>query len=155
MSRVASLVLGLCLAFAATASAQGTDFSGAWKLNLAQSSFGQMPAPSSLEQTITQDASTVKAAVKQVSDFGEMAFDFAFTTDGKESTNDAGGMQFKTVSKWDGPALLVDTTMDLQGSPLTMKDRWTLSADGKQLLVDRKVESPMGPGEAKIVFDKQ
>lgn len=155
MSRIAILVGAILVASAGAVSAQGTDFSGTWKLNVEQSNFGQMPAPSSLTQTVTHEGSTVKAAVKQTGDFGDMAFDFTFNTDGTESVNETNGMQIKSIVKWDGPALLLDSTMDMQGTPITMKDRWTLSADGKQFVIDRKVESPMGPGEARIVFDKQ
>jgi hypothetical protein len=155
MSRLAMLAAVAVLAVAGPVSAQSPDFSGTWVLNLAESNFGGMPAPSSLTQVITQDASSVKAAVKQTSDFGEMAFDFTFTTDGKENVNDAGGMQVKSTAKWDGPALVLDSTMDIQGSPMTMNDRWSLSPDGKRMTIDRKVTSAMGNGDAKIVFDKQ
>jgi hypothetical protein len=156
MIRIASFVTAFVLVAAGAAIAQSTpDFSGIWAMNAAQSNFGGMPAPSSLTQTVTQDPSAVKVAVKQSGDFGDMAMDFTFTTDGKENVNQVADMAVKSTAKWDGPVLAIDSTMDIQGSPMTMSDRWTLSGDGKQLTVDRHVTSAMGAGDAKIVFDKQ
>jgi hypothetical protein len=51
--------------------------------------------------------------------------------------------------------LVVDSTMDFQGSPMTLTDRWTLSPDGKELTIDRQVTGPMGSGGGKMIFEKQ
>jgi hypothetical protein len=156
MVRIVSFLTALFLLAAGAATAQSApDFSGTWTMNAAQSNFGGMPAPSSLTQTVTQEPSAVKVAVKQSGDFGDMAMDFTFTTDGKENANQVADMQVKSTARWDGPALVIDSTMDIQGSALTMSDRWSLSADGKQMIIDRHVTSAMGSGDGKIVFDKQ
>jgi hypothetical protein len=43
----------------------------------------------------------------------------------------------------------------MQGTTLTQKDIWTLSADGKTLTVDSHVMLPNGEFDVKQVFDKQ
>jgi hypothetical protein len=144
------------LVLAASASAQTKpNFSGDWKLNVAKSNFGQMPAPSSLTQKIahTDPSLNVQTAMS-----GDFAFnsDFNFTTDGKECQN-AMGDQFKMTStvKWDGDILTFDSKMDFQGTAMTGVDKWSLSPDGKTLTVQRHFNGPMGEGDAVMVLDKQ
>jgi len=155
MTRIALLFVTAGLLAAGPAQAQSTNFSGDWKMNAAASSFGAMPAPSSLTETIVHAEPSVKVAISQTGDFGSLDADFAFTTDGTECVNTIGGLEVKSTVAWDGPVLVVNSTMDIQGSPVTMSDRWSLSPDGTQMIIDRHVSSSMGPGEAKIVFDKQ
>jgi hypothetical protein len=155
MSRIASLAVALVLVAAGTASAQATNFSGDWKLNVQASDFGGMPAPSSMTQKITHAEPSLKVVSSQVSDFGNIDSDFTFTTDGNPCENKVMDFLVKSTLKWDGPALVINSTMDLQGSPATMIDKWTLSPDGKQIVVNRHFEGPMGAGDGKLVFDKQ
>jgi len=155
MKHIALATVAVALLVAADARAQGTNFSGNWKMNPAASNFGGMPAPSSLTQKITHEEPAVKVTSAQTGDFGDMNADFTFTTDGTECTNKIADFVVKSTLKWDGPVLVVDSSMDIQGSPMKMTDRWSLSADGAQMIIDRHVTGPMGNGDGKIVFDKQ
>jgi hypothetical protein len=131
------------------------NFSGDWKLNIERSNFGGMPAPSSASQKVTHEEQSLKIVSQQSGSFGDMSTDLAFTTDGKECENKVMDMVIKSTLKWDGPVLVVDSTMDLQGTPMTMTDRWSLSPDGRELIVDRHVSGPMGSGDGKMIFEKQ
>jgi hypothetical protein len=155
MSRIAVLVVALVLAAAGTTSAQATNFSGDWKLNVASSEFGGMPAPSSMTQKVTHAEPSLKVVSSQVSDFGAIDSDFTFTTDGTECVNKVMDFTLKSTLKWEGPVLVINSTMDFQGSPATMVDKWALSADGTQIIVSRHFEGPMGAGDGKLVFEKQ
>ena len=155
MKHIALVTVAVVLLVAGDARAQGTNFSGNWKMNAAASNFGGMPAPSSLTQKITHEEPSVKVTSAQTGDFGDMNADFTFTTDGTECINKFADFVVRSTLKWDGPVLVVDSTMDLQGSPMTMSDRWSLSPDGTQMIIDRHVSGPMGAGDGKIVFDKQ
>ena len=61
----------------------------------------------------------------------------------------------KSTLKWDGNALVVETKMDFQGTEVTITNRWGLSDDGKTLTVNMHFATPMGEGDAKMVYDKQ
>jgi hypothetical protein len=147
-------ILALCaasVAFAAT-----PDLSGTWKLNTSKSTFGDFPAPSSMEQKITHAEPKLTVAVKQVSDMGEFAFSSNYTTDGSECTNPGfGGAENKSVVKWEGETLNVDTKGTFGDNAYTMKDKWTLSADGKILTIARHFSSSMGDLDQKLVLEKQ
>jgi hypothetical protein len=156
MRRTALILAGLLL-LAASASAQTKpNFSGDWKLNVAKSNFGQMPAPSSLTEKITHSDPSLKVQTAQSGDFGDFNSDFSFTTDGKESANSMGNeFHMTSVVKWDGDILVLDSKMDFQGTAMSGTDKWTLSPDGKTITVQRHFTGPMGEGDAVLVLDKQ
>jgi hypothetical protein len=133
-----------------------TDFSGTWKLNTAKSDFGAMPPPDAMTQKITHGDPSLKANVVSTGGmYGDMTYDVAYTTDGKECVNHVGEGEFKSTLKWDGDSLAVDIKGSFGGNEFTAKDRWTLSSDGKTLTITQHFTSAMGEGDIKEVFDKQ
>jgi hypothetical protein len=146
----------LALIAASACLAATPDLSGSWKFNSAKSDFGAFPAPSSLSQKVTHAEPKLTVAVKMTSDMGDLDLTSSYTTDGKETTNPGfGGGETKSVAKWEGDILLVDTKGSFGDQPFTMKDRWTLSEDGKVLTIQRHFASGMGEVDQKIVLDKQ
>ena len=138
------------------ASAQAKpNFSGDWKLNAEKSSFGQMPAPTSLTQKITHDDPSLKVVTAQTGAFGDFTSDFSFTTDGKDCPNQMNDFKMTSKVTWDGDSLVFDSKMDFQGNAMTGTEKWTLSPDGKVLNVTRHFSGPMGEGDATVVLDKQ
>jgi hypothetical protein len=61
----------------------------------------------------------------------------------------------KSVAKWDGDTLVIETKAQFGDNEVTITQKWTLSADGKTLNVTQAFKSAMGEGEQKMVFDKQ
>ena len=154
--RRTGLILAGVMLLAAGMSAQGKpNFSGDWKLNIAKSNFGQMPAPASLTEKIAHSDPSLKVQTEMTGDFSFNS-DFSYTTDGKECQN-ASGDQFKMTStvKWDGDILVFDNKMDFQGTAMTGTDKWSLSPDGKTITVQRHFSGPMGDDNSVIVLEKQ
>jgi hypothetical protein len=119
---------------AAAAFAAPPNFTGDWKLNAGKSDFGQWPAPSSMTQRVTHSEPKLTVAVKQTSEMGDFDTNASYTTDGKECTNSGfQGAEMKSIVKWDGEALTLETKGKFGDNDFTMKDRWTLSANGKTL----------------------
>jgi hypothetical protein len=132
------------------------NFSGDWKLNTSKSTFGEMPAPDSMTYKITHAEPKLTTASKQSSQMGDFEINATYTTDGKECTNEGfGGSTTKSVVKWDGDALTIETKGQFGDSDFTMTQKWTLSDDGKTLTVAQTFKSAMGEGEQKLIFDKQ
>jgi hypothetical protein len=132
------------------------DLSGTWKLNSTKSEFGQFPAPGSMTQKITSADGKITVDMKMTGEQGEFAMNSTYTTDGKESTNTGfGGGETKSTAKWDADALVIDTKGSFGDNAFTMKDKWSLSADGKVLTVARHFSSGMGEMDQRMVFDKQ
>ena len=132
------------------------NFTGDWKLNASKSTFGQMPAPDSMTYKITHADPKLSTATRQSSQMGEFEMQASYTTDGKESTNEGfGGSTTKSVVKWDGDTLVIETKGQFGDNEFTMTQKWTLSADGKTLNILQTFKSAMGEGEQKLVLDKQ
>jgi hypothetical protein len=148
--------LTIALLAASAAFAATPDLSGSWKLNASKSEFGQFPAPSSMTQKVTHAEPKLTVAMKMSSDMGDLDLTSNYTTDGKECTNQGfGGSEAKSVVKWDGDALLMETKGTFGDNAYTMKDKWTLSEDGKVLTIVRHFSSGMGDLDQKLILEKQ
>jgi hypothetical protein len=150
------LAIALVVLSVGTLAAQAKpNFSGEWKLAPAKSDFGMMPAPSSGVQKITHNEPQLKVVNTQTSDQGTNTTESSYTTDGKVCVNPGRMGDTKSTLKWDGSALVTETKMDFQGTEVTITNRWVLSDDGKTLTVNMHFSTPMGEGDAKMVYEKQ
>src|SRR5262249_21229207 len=146
----------LALIVASAGLAATPDLSGSWKLNSSKSDFGQFPAPSSLTQKVTHAEPKLTVALKMSSDMGDVDLTSNYTTDGKECTNPGfGGSDAKSVTKWDGDALVMETKGAFGDVAYTLKDKWTISEDGKMLTIVRHFSSAMGELDPKIRLDQK
>jgi hypothetical protein len=150
-------ILAGCVLFGLTALAAYTkpNFTGDWKLNTAKSDFGQFPAPSSMTQKVTHDDPSLKAAVKMATDNGDFEFESTYSTDGKETTNTFGPNEMKSVAKWEGDTLTIQTKGQFGDSEVTIQDKWALSEDGKTITIQRHFASSQGEMDQKIVLEKR
>jgi hypothetical protein len=149
------LLFGLAALLTAVQAQAKPNFTGDWKLNVSKSEFGPLPAPNSRTDKIKHDDPALKITTTQSGQNGDVTFDLSYTTDGKESTNEIRGNPMKSTSKWDGDTLLIETKASFGGNDITLADKWTVSADGKVLTINRHIVSPMGELDQKTVLEKQ
>lgn len=147
-------VITLAMGLAGAAQAK-PNFSGDWKLNVDKSEFGPMPPPTSMSVKIDHTDPDLKVATQQSGAQGDMNYEVKYTTDGKESTNTIGPMEAKSTATWDSDDLIVNTKLDANGMQITIKGKWSLSADGKTLTQSSHLTSPQGEIDLKQVFEKQ
>lgn len=154
MHRKAYLVSFAALAFASSLAAK-PNFSGTWTLNVSKSEFGALPGPSSRTDVIEHSDPVFKDTVKQESAQGPQTLTLTYTTDGKEATNEQGPMTVKSNLSWDGDNLVIDSKTNVQGNDVTIRQVWTLSADGNTLTVNAHLAAAaLGETDQKMVFDK-
>jgi len=143
---------------AAPASAPAVSYNGTWKMNKAKSSFGALPEefqPSSVVRVVEHDAAQALVKSHQTGAQGELKIDLKLKLDGSESVNNLGDGEGRSVAKWDGEALTVVTKREFQGSPLTIRERWT-KVDAKTMNVDTTIaDTPIGDIVLKYVFEKE
>jgi hypothetical protein len=151
-------IMVLLALFAATffllgagADAAGRDLSGVWKLDRAKSDYGKFPAPLSLTRKIVHNDPKLILATTQTGPKGDVTSSLVYSTDGRESVNG----ESKGTAQWIGDKLMIESSREFQGTTLKQKEIWTLSADGKTLIVDSHVSIPNGEFDVKQVFDKQ
>ena len=145
----------LAAAFGVLQAQAKPNFTGTWKLNVSKSDFGPLPAPDSRTDKITHADPDLTDAVTQSGQMGDLSAELKYSTDGKETTNTVRGNEIKSTAKWDGDELVIDGKASFNGSDVTLKDRWSLSADGKTLTILRHIVSPMGEADQKVVLEKQ
>lgn len=132
------------------------NFTGIWKLDPAQSSFGPVPGPESRVDTIEHTEPTIKIkSVQKGTMQGDLDYSFTLTTDGKPSTINFLGTDATNTAYWAQDILTVDTSTTFQGADLTIKGLWSLSEDGKTMTVNSHFASAMGELDQKLVFVKQ
>lgn len=131
------------------------NFTGTWKMNPDQSSFGQLPRPVEYERRIDHKDPVIAMTVRQVSQSGEQTVDLKVRTDGQESVNTSRTGEGKTVGKWMGRDLQLTTTREVDGGQAVTREKWSLSEDGKTLTSLTEMKTPRSAFEIKLVLEKQ
>ena len=100
-----NLVTSASLLLLTLAVASGQDFSGIWTLKSEHAERGTLPERPAAVLEIEQRDGIVRCAGAQ------------FSTDGKESRSKSGEKSLKTIAKWEGAALLVNTIVSAPAVP--------------------------------------
>ena len=151
LSSVALLAAGLGLL-----SAQARpNFTGAWRLNLAKSDFGAIPAPDTRTDKINHQDPDLKDSYTQSGPMGDVAAEIKYSTDGSQTTSIVRGNEIRCTARWEGEDLVIAGKTSFNGANVTLADRWSLSADSKTLTIQRHVSSPIGETDQKLVLEKQ
>jgi hypothetical protein len=129
------------------------DFSGEWTINLAKSDFANIPPPKSLVRKIVQTGASLTIVDEQSGGGNDGSTTRKLSTDGATSTSTMQGMVTTVSAKWEGDAILANTSID--SMKLNLSDRMSLSADGKTLTSEILVLSPQIQATVTIVFDRQ
>jgi hypothetical protein len=155
---LSSVILGALLTVGNTVIASGSDADlvvGTWKLNLAKSTFGGVPALKSQIRTYSQSARGLTLKMKTVS------------ADGKETTTQAtyqlngtdhpsmGNPDFDSLSGMQIDTNTAEFTLKRAGKPVG-KIRRTVSKDDQTLTINLVITNAAGvQTSALTVFDRQ
>lgn len=149
------LVLLAAVLSAGLFAADTPNFTGEWKLNAAKSDFGQRPAPEKFERKITHEGDKVTSVTTQANQMGESTTEAKYAIDGNEHVNKARFGEIKSVLKWEGKVLVINSKFSVQGNDITAVDKWSLSDDGKELTSVQTFSTPMGEMTVKAVLEKK
>jgi hypothetical protein len=145
-------LFSLALAFGLVQVQAKVNLTGTWKMDPSRSEFGHGPAPESRLDRITQEDSSLKDTITQSNRQGEITYDMIYATDGSTSTNTVRGNPVKSTARWEGDDLVIESKIGMHAE---IKDRWSLSPDGKTVTLHRHMSNPMGSTDQKLIFDKQ
>ena len=182
MTRLRTAFVPLALlamaALAAPAAAQGTDFSGTWRLDADASQLpdfggggrgfgggggrrqGRRGGGGGFgggARTLVIVQTGAMLIVEQQSDRGSRAV--TYRLDGEESTNSGPRGEQTTRSRWDGAALATEGTQSVSTPrgdfSLEFTERRTLSADGQTLTVEATRSTPRGDIDTTLVYRRE
>jgi hypothetical protein len=129
------------------------NFTGEWRMNVAKSTFGALPAPTTLTRSITHDEPNLTIVEYQIGALGEQSATRKYVTDGRQVTFETQGVTVPTSATWADAALLVVSSVEAMG--LTFNDRMTLSPDGKTMTSVVRISSPQGDADMTVVFERE
>jgi hypothetical protein len=133
------------------------DFTGEWRLNRDRSDFGLVPGPDRRTDVIRHSLSKLHLESKQARGQRESTGEWDCVIDGSPCTVTLRGpaLRLATRVRWDGAVLVFESEGELNGEQVRMSDRWTLSADGKEITIARRLSSPAGETHQTLVLEKQ
>jgi hypothetical protein len=91
-SKAISAIVVLGVLATSLAAQSKPNFSGSWKLNIAKSDFGVLPPSNGRTDVIDHQDPSLKDTVSDDAAQGQQNYTLAMTTDGKEATNNPGGL---------------------------------------------------------------
>lgn len=146
-----------------TVAAVTPNLSGAWKLNLEKSDFGQVPAPNSETDILIENGNDLKIVIASDSEnTGKQTYLIPIIIGSAESATPAGTFPADSIFKilaskvqWQGATLVVDQKMTYQGSSGSVHSVYTLSSNGKLLTRQTHYSLDLGEFDVTYVFDKQ
>lgn len=133
-----------------------TNFSGRWRMEKDKSDFARATMPDMIVRVVDQHGVTMNVHTIQTTGTKTTTADVTYFLDGTESPNVLNGHDAMSKTFWDGPALMVRTTLKLSNGDTEMvQDRWELSDDGQTLTTTSHVTTSKGGAILKLVCVKE
>jgi hypothetical protein len=132
------------------------NLTGDWKLNLAKSQYGLLPAPIEVTRKINLNGISLSMSTYQKSAQREATSELKYTTDGKVCVNKTASGESKGTAHWEGDTLIVESSQPNGAMEIKSHEAWTLSSDGRTLTILTHLTIPQqGEIDVKQVFEKQ
>jgi hypothetical protein len=132
------------------------NLTGDWKLNLAKSQYGLLPAPLEVTRKIKHEGISLSMSTFQKSAQRENTSELKYTTDGKVCINKMTNGDSKGAAHWEGNTLIIESSQQNGPAEIKSHEAWTLSPDGKTLTILTHLTIPQqGEIDVKQVFEKQ
>ncbi len=132
------------------------NLTGNWKLNLAKSQYGLLPAPLEVTRKIKLDGVSLSMSTYQKSSQREGSSELQYTTDGKVCVNKMTNGESKGTARWQGDTLIIESSQQNGPSEIKSRETWTLSPDGRTLTILTHLSIPQqGEIDVTQVFEKQ
>ena len=165
MSRFRGFAVFLMVLMATDAAAQRTaarpDLNGVWKINIAESDFGQVPPPAKQTETITQAGEEMAVAIQIERPEVKQNYTLRFRVGAGETPMsilfpaDAPFRILSVKGEWKGAILVVVERVTFQASEGTVEARYQLVAGGKKLRKTTHVAMPAGEFDTSTVYDRE
>ncbi len=153
---IAVVMLPLCAYPQAAPQPEKTNFSGRWRMVKDKSDFARATMPDMIIRVVDQRGVTMNVHTIETIGTKTTSADVSYFTDGSESTNIVNGHSAVSKTFWDGPALMVRTSLKLSnGDDEVVEDRWELSDDGQTLTTTSHIRTSKGGTELKLVCVKE
>jgi hypothetical protein len=131
------------------------DFSGTFTLNRELSDFAFLKPPRMRVDSIVHADAELAVTTLQIDTNGANTTVRRFNIGGEPVTIEVLGKARELRARWDENELVVETSWDHSGNVRVLTDRWTLSANRRQLVVNRHQEMNGGAVRQRFVLDRE
>ena len=150
-----ALTLLLAVAAAPLEAQSPPNLSGTWILQVAESDFGQLPAPERRTDIITHDEPRLVVQRMTMAQGQETSLELTYAVDGAPHRNDAGGAVAVSRLSWDGSTLVIISTVSSPQGEVILTDRYSLGDDGQTLTQARTLQAQGQEFAQRMVLKKQ
>lgn len=143
-------------ALAQAQTADKPDFSGRWRMVKDKSNFAGFKMPDVIVRAIEQHGVIMNVHTVQTVGQKTSIADISYSIDGAVTQNVINGRDSESRTYWDGPVLVVKTTMTTsKGGPELIEDRWSLSGDKQTLTIASHIETDKGGADISLVCARE
>lgn len=133
------------------------SFTGRWTLDMKQSEFGTLPGarPLARTDTITHREPEVSHVLHIDNPTSRDTTVYRYRTTGEVTHSTVDGRDVQSVARWEGRVLVIDSKTRMMIFDVTLNDRWELSPNRDTLEMIRRVKSPLGASDQRLVFARR
>ena len=158
---IVAVMIGLAVGALGQRTAVRPDLNGVWKLNVAESDFGEVPPPLKQSETVTQAGEEMAIAVLIEREESKQNYTLRFRVGSGETPMemlfpaDAPFRILGVKGEWKGAVLVVTERVRFQGADGTVEAKYQLAAGGKKLKKATHVVMPAGEFDTTTVYDRE
>ena len=130
------------------------DFSGTFTLNCQLSELAFLKPPKMRVDSVVHTEPALTVTTMQIDTNGANTTVRRFTTDDVPVMIEVLGKVRQLRARWEDLELVVETSWDHNGNPRVLTDRWSLTANGRQLVVTRHQQMNGGAVRQRFVLDR-
>ena len=130
------------------------DFSGTFTLNCQLSELAFLKPPKMRVDSVVHAEPSLTVTTLQIDTNGANTTIRRFTTDDVPVMIEVLGKVRQLRARWEDLELVVETSWDHNGNPRVLTDRWSLTANGRQLVVTRHQQMNGGAVRQRFVLDR-
>jgi len=119
------------------------DLSGVWELNLEKSVL-KGPSPRRMTVTVEHDEPNISQHIRSIRTDGTEQLQSVKFTVGTEEVNSIRGVPLRTLARWEGKELVVESWMKMTEREFHFKDYWSVSDDGRTLTMAHRDDDLAG-----------
>ena len=131
------------------------DFSGTFTINCQLSELAFLKPPKMRVDSVVHAEPSLTVTTMQIDTNGANTTVRRFTTDDVPVTIEVLGKPRQLRARWENLELIVETSWDHNGNPRVLTDRWSLTANRRQLVVTRHQQMNGGAVRQRFVLERE